>query len=377
MPSAHHSPVAAHLFGLVRSSHLNGCCCRLIDDEPDATDRQTVEVTLPDGRLQFVRVRPYNVGRRASEEHVTNVLSSEDLATHIIMSYKDQILLSMGTHDSDAWRPPCRAAHKVPDLAALAPLAAINRAFARAVHADQLWRSICAVRWMCKWGFQARMHRAQGSGWRAAYMAEEQDAKRRSIEPGELHGLRFDLRPWLVPMGIDSCFDTGLRQSQSQAVRLVPGDVEGGHATPIPVAAQGLMLGHPDSRSSERSIAWFLDEDGRGIRWGYLPTLELKGEVRRLPSWGWEICNPNVCLRALDMDGGDGELAVLENSEDLWRDLLDSLQTRRFKLPPETRPPRGRKGLGMVPGNWSIPGCVYPRMHVDESLDPPPPPLYV
>ena len=86
-------------------------------------------------------------------------------------------------------------------------------------------------------------------------------------------------------------------------------------------------------------MVWFLDADGRGVQWGYLPRLWPKGVVRRLPSWGWEICNLNVCMRALDYDAAleatrgqeEGHKAALRDAE-LWGDLLDSLEWSQVRF---------------------------------------------
>ena len=40
-------------------------------------------------------------------------------------------------------------------------------------------------------------------------------------------------------------------------------------------------------------IEWFLAADGRSIQWGVLPDLWPRAVVARLPSWGWELQNPN------------------------------------------------------------------------------------
>ena len=215
------------------------------------------------------------------------------------------------------------------------------------------------------------MRRAPSSaGWRASYVAEERDAKRESIKPSELHTLRFDFRFWLEPTELDGCFETGLRTSLSNDVRLLPGVVEDWHGGPYqplgerlrqyePIApgcaASGWLAGHPNSnRGDERPIAWFLDEDGRGVQWGYVPHLWLKGVVRRLPSWGWEICNPNVCLRALDMEGPgpDAEFTYVMSPTTLWGDLLGSLSRKQFRVPPS-----GRRLEGFLPSSGQgIPG---------------------
>ena len=348
-----------HIFGLSSATHLNGLSARLLEEEPDSGGRQAVEVTLGDGRLLCVRVRPANVGRRASEEHVVHVLYSQDMAEQIVVACGAGILLTMSDRTINA--------HGTPDLSAIARIAAVNRAFSRAVHSDELWRAICEARWSCKWGFDARMRRAPSSGWRASYMAEERDAKRQSIQPSELYTLRFDFRFWLEPTPMDGFFETGLRRSLSNEVRLLPREVAPG------CAASGCMLGHPNSiRGDGRPIAWFLDEDGRGVQWGYLPHLWPKGVVRRLPSWGWEIANPNVCLRALDMrgPGPDGEFTYLMSPTRgprwppiyVWGDALASLSRKRFRV----GPPGGRILEAILPSA----GQGMPGVQVLADLGP-------
>ena len=365
-----------HLFGLSSATHLNGLSARLLEEEPDSGGRQAVEVTLGDGRLLCVRARPANVGRRASEGQVVHVLSSQDMAEQIVVACGAGILLTMSN--------PTFNAHGTPDLSAIARIAAVNRAFSWAAHSDELWRAICEARWACKWGFDARMRRAPSSGWRASYMAEERDAKRQSIQPSELYTLRFDFRFWLEPTQMDGFFETGLRRSLSSEVRLLPGVVEdywdrdrvplseklrqyeARRPTAPGCAASGCMLGHPNSiRGDGRPIAWFLDEDGRGVQWGYLPHLWPKGVVRRLPSWGWEIANPNVCLRALDMRGGTGpddEFTYLVSPTLLWGDALASLSRKRFRL----APPGGRILEAILPSA----GQGMPGVQVLADLGP-------
>lgn len=345
------------LFGLTRATHLNGLAVRVLDELSD-DGRQPVEVVLSDGRLVRVRARPANIGRQASQEQVVSVLSSLDLATQVVLSHRDELLTSMGTVVEGEWVAPSRAVYSPPDLSVIAWLAGINRTFARAVESDELWRALCGVRWMSKWGFQARMTQRH-SGWRAAYIAEERDATREAITPAELHALQFDFRSWLTPTGTDAIFETGLHRSLSRRVRLVPGDVEGEHPPHGPFAAQGRVLGHPFGE--DPPMAWFLDEDGRGIQWGYLPNLWAKGVVRRTPSWGWEVCNPNVCLRALDHDHEEdesdrGNAVTDEDGSNLWNDLLDSLVVSRFRLR-QGDVAGVSKGVARVPsGGRGIPG---------------------
>ena len=60
----------------------------------------------------------------------------------------------------------------------------------------------------------------------------------------------------------------------------------------------------------------------------------------------------SVCLRALDIESGEGEAAELANQHLLWGDLLDSLKMCQFRLPVV-----GAKGDGLVPtGGRGIPG---------------------
>ena len=363
-----------HLFGLTRSTQLNGCAARPLEVSPGDDGRQAVEVTQLDGQLRRVRAWPINIGKRASEEQIASVLSSPDLALQIILIHKNEILLSMGTNVDGAWEPPTHAAHQPPDLSVLSRSAVINRAFARAVLADEIWKAICAVRWMAKWGFKQRMESASGHGWRAKYIDQERDAKRDAITVEELHGMRFDFRFWLAHVpGADTSW-TGLDRSFSRQVRMAPcGDDDSVEPTSLElvvkqrpdlsqVANLGRVLGHPTG--DEPCMNWLLDADGRGIQWGYYPELWPKGVVRRLQSWGWEICNQNVCMRALDhdhaaVDGGEesaGSIAAAAfnaaHESELWGDLLLSLEYCQARW---SALPHG-KGVVQVPSRCEIPG---------------------
>ena len=239
---------------------------------------------------------------------------------------------------------------------------------------------------MSKWGYEQRKARgAPAGGWRARYREEEQDAKRQAITCDELSRLRFDFRFWLQhppsPHGQDMIYDSGLRRSVSRRVRLVPSptwcplwqpDPEEEGEESEPLAGSGCVLGHPNG--DEPLIAWYLDGDGRGIQWGYSPQLWPKGEVRRLPSWGWEIRNPNVVLRAIDCDaecdteydaecgeaGLETELASAEDGS-LWADLIDSLTFAHVEgggFGPGGRA-IVRVPTGGIPGLRISPGLIY------------------
>eukprot|EP00804_Cyclotella_cryptica_P024657 CCRYP_001654-RA/>CCRYP_001654-RA protein AED:0.03 eAED:0.03 QI:275/1/1/1/0/0/2/818/244 len=137
-----------------------------------------------------------------------------------------------------------------------------------------------------------------GSFWRCKYLAEEQDSRRQSIYAHELRELAFDFRFWIgQPNVVDGriVVQSGLLESASREVRFVGVSEQESNEW---WSAQGELTGHP-LRPEER-IQWFLDERSGVIQWGIVPNLWPKGKMRRLDSWGWEILNPNVVLRAID-----------------------------------------------------------------------------
>ena len=128
------------------------------------------------------------------------------------------------------------------------------------------------------------------------------------------------------------------------------------------------------------TIKGFLDERTSAMQWGYAPELWPRGIVQRLKNWGWQIMNQNVCLRAIDpapssleteaaKSGEDKEgecdkdlWELLEEENDLWRDLLDSL---------ESVPLRNATGAhyGGQPVTATLPRMFIERYElVDETL---------
>lgn len=372
--------MAFHIFGLERCYDLNGCAARLLDESlpPSADDdRRAMEVTRRDGTTTRVRVRPENIGRQASATLIANVLSSDDLALAVVKAVE---------------RGP-----KTTDLAVFARLAAVSSTFARALNSDLVWKPICLARWSSKWGYEQRKARgAPAGGWRARYREEEQDAMRQGITCHELSRLRFDFRFWLQhPPGLhgqDTIYDSALHRSISRRVRLVPSDdseqstgAQSAGRAPLswqpeneeeeeegsePLAGSGRVLGHPNGDVPRMS--WYLDGDGRGVQWGYPPQLWPKGEVRRLPSWGWEIRNPNVVLRAIDSgadcDADSAESGVEprvqasgDGDDSLWADLIGSLTYAHVEgggIGPGGRA-IVRVPAGGIPGLRISPGLIY------------------
>ena len=49
------------------------------------------------------------------------------------------------------------------------------------------------------------------------------------------------------------------------------------------------------------TLTGFLDEESGKVQWGFLPNLWPQGTVVRIAStWGWQIQNPNIVMRAID-----------------------------------------------------------------------------
>ena len=238
-----------------------------------------------------------------------------------------------------------RQCEKLPDIALLAQ---VNTACAAAGRSNAVWKERCQERWSPKWGFKQRWQNAEAAvannstTWRSLYHFAEADALRTSITEAELHSLVWDFRFWFRPESVvSSAFNlpSGLRVSQSDRVRFAP------HTEPPDADIQHIMqhaelsgrvLGHPNG--DEPLMQWLLLDGGRCIFWGYAPHLWPKGCFFRTPAWGWELQNPNVCLRAIDPDYvADGatttEAAAGSSSADntadahaaLWEDALASL----------------------------------------------------
>jgi hypothetical protein len=219
---------------------------------------------------------------------------------------------------------------------------------------DQIWKAVCRYRWIQKWGFENRWQTAlDGSSdtntktntttmtrsqwWRHQYVWHERDAQRDNLTPEELTRLTFDFRFWVMEYfgGQENVVQSGLRFSVGSNFSFLPSREEG------IISHQGLLYGHPSNRDD---LEWLLDEDGRGLQWGKVPHLWPKAKIVRLDSWGWEIRNPNVCLRAIDsaMISEHRDAAnIAGDLQDLWADLLSSIQSYAVRLWPE----RGEEGL--------------------------------
>ena len=362
----------AMIFGLANRAELNGRTIRILQDTVDEGERFAVEV-LPLRRGQpsvFVRVRPQNIGHRASAEQTQNVFGSKDLV-HAIM---DQFVreaeaaapvatLIASLVSSDLWDGfgdlignDAYSMH----LRAIGRAALISRAFGEAAASDAYWKRLCKSRWSTKFGFSRRWQSAMGrvpprgsayTGWRDAFQSAEQDAarleKHATLWPDELHELTFDFRFWIDTSGSSGgrILRTGLRRSISRTFQMLPlSDAN----EPIPIdemeaadvlnltgcksrpdyrapvlpdeVAQGQVVGHPNHLAGHTDLMRFFVLNGRIVQWGYYPNLWPVGIVQALPTWGWQIANTNVCMRAIDEDDVDG-------GAHLFDDLLDTLTT--------------------------------------------------
>lgn len=359
-----------HLYLLNRRADLNGCPARPLATANKGDQSIAVEVMSWSGTLVRVRAKGSNLGRRASDAQVASVLGDADLSLLIVSQLMEAVVhRSMGLDlKGGSWQPPRPNRHFAPDLSVIPRIACVTRALAIVTASDAVWKQLCIWRWQCKWGFAQRLRLAAeevrteldgtAGGWRARYQLEEGRGKQEGISAQELSQLHFDFRFWLRgPWNTSEPFDSGLFVSHSRCCRLL--SFEEGDASPDAVLnareyartyakapwEAGRLLGHPNG--DEPQIVWILDADGCGIQWGYAGGhLWPKGTVQRTPAWGWQICNPNVVMRALE----PGSLEP-DSKDDLWADLLDSLvlvQARGAHLP-------GGKGMVRVPAA-GIPG---------------------
>jgi hypothetical protein len=216
----------------------------------------------------------------------------------------------------------------------------VSKSFASAVmDSPQIWQEACRYRWSQKWGYLERLQRAKkadaaapfgghGNFWRNRYLWQEADARRDKITADELCQLVFDFRFWLTDeWGQESVLHTGLAWSASTNFSFQRQlDNQEGFFPYFHWSGSehGILQGHPSGQSD---LEWFLDEDGRGIQWGRLPHLWPKGQIVRLQNWGWEVRNPNVCLRATDSNN-------ISDDNELWKDYLESMRRQRVQLWP-------------------------------------------
>lgn len=140
---------------------------------------------------------------------------------------------------------------------------------------DALWQPLCARRWAGKSRAATAPWRdpALALPWRARFVGAELGRRRCHFEaPAELHALAFDFR-----------FRSHPEEPQGRAFRL---------------NADGRVSGHPNGLTYD----WELLDGGRGVRLGQYPA----ARVRRLASWGWALCNPNIVCMTVE-PGVDGE----------------------------------------------------------------------
>jgi hypothetical protein len=227
----------------------------------------------------------------------------------------------------------------VNSLSAIPSLCLVTKQFQKTLSSDTLWRELCLQRWKHKWGFVKRWERAlleleeskhkRTMYWMHKYKSEEIDAERQLITGSELKELVFDFRYWIGnPTVRDGriIVQSGLIESASNQLRFESNNDE---QTNEWWSAQGVITGHP--LRAEDEIEWFLHEESGRVQWGFVPNLWPEGRVRRLDSWGWEIRNCNVVMRAIDTDvmnnNKDEEvpLRAKEVDNQLWKDLLDDL----------------------------------------------------
>ena len=261
-------------------------------------------------------------------------------------------------------------------LSTLLSLSSVSTQFQQLLASDPVWRELCRQRWKTKWGFCPRWEKALadyavwnrdvtdevkggtdntqhntytgGNFWRLRYISEEQDSTRQNILIEELNKLVFDFRFWIGhPTVVDEriVVKSGLLNSASTDVRFAPSSSNIANDW---WSARGVLTGHP---CNESGVEWFLDEASGIIQWGFPPDLWPQGIVRRLDTWGWEIRNPNVVLRAIEpLLSSEGKYEIEEtglkcklakinaqsdedNQEEtnnvnsyLWTDLLDDLE---------------------------------------------------
>jgi hypothetical protein len=164
------------------------------------------------------------------------------------------------THDEQELELAVAVAANAPDLAGLAALATVSRAFVEAFASDFLWRPLCHSRWRSKWGFAERWARAlrevRPSGWQQRYRVEEQDGERQRITVHELHTLVFDFRFWLGQQpargrthGGLPFVPAGVRSTSGEAFRFNPHNPATKLLVDTEITTSGAVSGHPSGRT--------------------------------------------------------------------------------------------------------------------------------
>ena len=116
----------------------------------------------------------------------------------------------------------------------------------------------------------------------------------------------------------------------------------------------------------------FLDEESGKIQWGFLPNLWPQGTVVRIAStWGWQIQNPNIVMRAIDevpaatpsihselIERDEEKSSGIEQEcikndtvgDSLFKDLIDSLENVPLRAAPLVN---GVRVYADVPRSWA------------------------
>jgi hypothetical protein len=309
------------LFGLSRTE-FNG-----FDAHPlgESVDGRIPVAVMAKGRRVHIKVKPENLGRRADDALSASVIGDPDLASAVAMQLALEVAAGLTAMSEDM-------AVVDAGLSMLSRAGTVCKVMEQAVSADCVWKKLCAARWRQKWGFKQRWERANDTtpsgGWRARFRHEEEDAVRTWISGEELRGLSCDFRFWLGRISAEPDGDligTGLNRSLSRCVRFDPTEKPTYAYTPFEEEdPQGELRGHPNG--DVPSIRWFLGEGGTALKWGYLPDLWPKGQVRRLDTWGWEFRNSNVVMRAVDVGNELFDPSLL--GDGLFADLIRTMETR-------------------------------------------------
>lgn len=246
----------------------------------------------------------------------------------------------------------------VNSLSEITSLCLVSKQFHQTLTSDTVWRELCLQRWKGKWGFGKRWKNAveeydgfrqskstesadsadTKAYWMKKFKAEEIDSKRHCITGSELQDLVFDFRFWIgQPTVMEGriIVQSGLIESAANQLRFKAKPDEEVNEW---WSAQGIITGHP--LRTQDQIEWFLNEKSGVIQWGIVPNLWPEGSVKRLESWGWEIRNCNVVMRAIDTDfiesnkGADVLTKAEEANSKLWKDLLDDIESTPLRNTP-------------------------------------------
>lgn len=193
--------------------------------------------------------------------------------------------------------------------------------FDNAAKNNDVWKHLCNIKWIEKWGFEDRWRRAlelyeeqpHEHYWMQRYEFEEEDAKRQYLTRDELCSMKFDRRIW---------FDAVSFRNQPDNMRdVMPTGLKRFLARDLVFSDNGDIC----SASSSSFNNWFIwqllneDTEGKitciGLKHPNVDKID-KILISRMTNWGWEMRSSVGIWRAVDEKW---------DMEKPWEDLISNI----------------------------------------------------